>query len=156
MKKFLPYLLAVSVLFFAQSCTKGVLVPDGHGRYTDVSGNWYLSETMQSNGSGWTSFRTGLEKGTFSFYNSGNARYEDGYNVMTGSWNLLSLSDGYYDRYGNYHHELHEGFKLHVYDSYTNNSIDLYFDDIVVTGGNIIGTSYNGHTISRYIFSRDY
>ena len=154
MKKLLPYLLVVGVLFLTQSCTKGILVPDRGTRTSDMTGSWYLSESMQTTGGSWTYFKTGLEKGVFNFYGSGNARYEDGYNVMTGYWNLLQLSDGYYDRYGDYHYELHEGFKLHVYDSYSNNSVDLYFDDIETTGNNIIGTSYNGHVISRYVFSR--
>ncbi len=152
MKRMLPLLLIAPVLFLAQSCTKGVLYPEK--QYLNITGTWYLSETMQSNGGGWTYFKTGLEKGVFKFFNSGNARYDDGYNIMTGYWNILELSDGYYDRHGNYRRELHNGFKMHVSDSYTNNSIDLYFDDIEVYGDNIIGTSYNGNTISRYIFSR--
>jgi hypothetical protein len=155
MKKLLPCLFVIGIVLVAQSCTKGILVPDRSARVMDITGSWYLSETMQSaGGSSWTYYRTGLEKGVFDFYGNGGARYEDDYNVMTGYWNLLQLTDGYYDRYGDYHYEVHQGFKMHVYDNSTNNSIDLYFDDIVTTGGNIIGTSYNGHTITRYVFSR--
>jgi hypothetical protein len=152
MKRLLPLIIAIPVLFLS-GCTKGVLSPDR--QYMDISGSWYLSETMQkSPGSGWTYYRTGLEKGVFTFYRNGTARYEDGYNIMTGNWDLLDLSDGYYDRYGNYYYRPHTGFNMHVYDSYTNNTIDLYFDDIVVSGNNIFATSYNGHTITRYVFDR--
>lgn len=153
MKRVLPFLFVLPVLFFA-SCTKGVLYPDNR-QYADISGSWYLTETMQKGSSGsWTYFRTGLEDGIFTFRNSGNARYEDDHNVMTGTWRFVDLSDGYYDRYGNYHYKAHTGFTMHVYDSYTNNSIDLNFDDIVSAGNTIYATSYNGYTISRYVFTR--
>lgn len=152
MKRLLPFLFVLPVVFLA-SCTKGVLYPDR--QYMDISGSWYLTETMQkSPGTSWNYFRTGLEDGIFTFQRNGTAKYEDGYNIMTGNWDLLDLSDGYYDRYGNYHRQPHTGFNMRVYDAYTNNSIDLYFDDIVVSGNNIFATSYNGNTISRYVFDR--
>lgn len=154
MKRVLPYLFAAFVLLLAQSCTKAVMVPDRAVRSSDITGSWVLSETADNNGSGWSYYTTGLEKGVFTLYYSGTARYEDGYSQMTGSWGILNLSAGYYDQYGIYHNDVHQAFELHVRDAYTNNSVDLYFDDIVVTNNNIIGTSYKGHTISRYIFSR--
>ncbi len=154
MKRMLPYLLAVPVLFFA-GCTKGVLSPDRSIRGVDIIGSWYIAEVAQKNpGTTWNRINTGLEKGVFTFYGGGGARYEDGYNEMTGSWNIVTLSDGYYDSNGVFHRDMHEAFKLHLYDSYTNNSIDLYFDDIILTNGNIIGTSFSGHTVTRYIFER--
>ncbi|NCI47954.1 hypothetical protein [Sediminibacterium soli] len=155
MKRMLPYLLVIPVLLFA-SCKKGVWVPDRSFGVTDVTGNWYIAEAAQNSGSGWSYINTGLERGTFSFYGNGAARYEDNYNVMTGNWDIMTLSDGYYDRYGDYHQDVHQAFRVRVYDSYTNNSVDLYFDNIVSTGNSLVATSYNGRTITRYIFDRDY
>ena len=74
--------------------------------------------------------------------------------ALNGSWDSRTVSSGYYDQYGTYYKDLHEMFEMHVTDPYTNNSIDLYFDDILVTGSSIIATSYNGNTISKYIFRR--
>lgn len=150
----LPYLFVVPVLLFA-SCKKGVWVPDRPFGPADITGRWYLAEAAQNNGGGWNYVKTGLEKGTFSFYSSGAARYEDGYNIMTGTWDIFTLSDGYYDRYGDYYTNVHQAFRVRVFDSYTNNSVELYFDNIVSSGGNLIATSYNGRTVSRYIFARD-
>lgn len=150
MKKWLPWLFFVFIVLLAQGCSKGVLVPN----QSSITGTWMLSESSQSNGIGWHYFNTGLEGGVFSFYNNGSARYEDEYSQMNGSWDIRTVSAGYYDQYGKYYNDIHEMFELHVNDRYTNNSIDLYFDDIVITGNSIIATSYNGNTISRYVFRR--
>ena len=148
----LLFLFVAPVLLFT-SCTKSINEP-GRSYSTDITGSWYLAEAAESAGNGWNVFSTGLEKGTFTFFGDGSARYDDGYNKMTGTWTIVTLSDGYYDRYGVFHSELHDSFRLHLRDSYTNNSVDLYFDDIIVASGNLIGTSYNGHTVNRYIFNR--
>ena len=150
MKKWLPYLFGVFIVLFAQGCSKGVIVPNR----SYITGSWVLSESSQNNGFGWHYFNTGLEGGVFSFYNNGAAKFDDGYNLMNGSWDIRTVSSGYYDQYGTYYSDLHEMFEMHVNDQYTHNSVDLYFDDILVTGNSIIATNYNGNTISRYIFSR--
>lgn len=155
MKRMLPYLFVIPVLLFA-GCKKGIWVADRPFGVSDITGRWYLAEAAQNSGGGWRYMNTGLEKGTFSFYGNGAARYEDGYNIMTGTWDIFTLSDGYYDRYGDYYHDTHQAFRVRVYDSYTNNSVELYFDNIVTVGSSLIGTSYNGGTISRYVFDRDY
>jgi len=150
MKKWLPYLIGIFIIVLAQSCSKGVIVPNR----TNISGSWVLSESSQNNGNSWHYFNTGLEAGVFTFYNNGAAKYDDGFNLMNGSWDIRTVSTGYYDQYGSYYSDLHEMFEMHVNDGYTHNSIDLYFDDILVTGNSIIATSYNGNTISKYIFRR--
>jgi hypothetical protein len=154
MKRTLPYLFAFSILLFAQGCTKTVISSNGDVRGSDLIGSWVLTETADNNGAGWSYYNTGLEKGVFTFYGNRAARYEDGFSQMTGNWELLTLSAGYYDQYGQYHNDVHQSFRVHVDDMYTNNSVDLYFDDISVTNSNIIATSYNGHTVTRYIFTR--
>lgn len=150
MKKGLHYFSLLLLLFFAQGCVKHVYTPD----LPPVAGSWVLSESSQNNGGGWQYFNTGLESGVFDFYNNGSATYDDGYNLMRGSWSIRTVSSGYYDQYGNYYSDLHDSFEVHVYDNYTHGSADLYFDDVVFTGNKIIATNYNGNTISKYIFRR--
>ncbi len=154
MKKLLPYLFAIPVLFFAQSCSKDVISPDGQYQTANITGSWVLSETAENNGSGWSYFNTGLDKGVFSFYSNSSASYEDGYSQLTGNWDIQTLSGGYYDRYGDFHNDVHQSFRIQVQDRYTNNSINLYFDDVVIASGNIIATSYTSRTVTRYIFRR--
>lgn len=146
--RYLPLLLLVFV--FAQSCTKTVVGPS----LPPVAGSWVLSESYQSTGNGWRAVSTGLEGGVFDFYNDGAAQFDDGYNYMTGSWSIRTVSSGFYDEYGQYYNELHDSFEVHVYDSHTRGSIDLYLDDVRFTGNKIIATNYNGGVISKYIFRR--
>ena len=150
MKKYLRYLPLLFILLLIQSCTKRVTVPE----QAPVTGSWVLSESSQTSGNGWHYFNTGLESGVFDFYNDGAAKYDDGYNIMKGSWTLRTVSDAYYDQYGNYYNDLHDTFEVHVYDSYTHDSADLYFDDVVFVGDKIIATNYSGNTISKYVFKR--
>jgi len=152
MKRSLRYLPLLFILIFAQSCVKAVISPVGLS--VPVTGSWVLSESSQTNGYGWHYFNTGLENGVFHFYNDGSAKFDDGYNLMRGSWIVRNVSSGYYDRYGNYYNDLHQSFEVHVYDSYTHGSADLYFDDVVFTGNQLVATNYSGGMISRYIFSR--
>jgi hypothetical protein len=155
MKKLLLLLFAVPALLLMQSCGKAVSAPAYN--QVDVSqivGSWYLSEASQSSGGNWNSFRTGLENGVFTFYGNGAATYDDGYNHMEGTWAIVTVSDGYYDQYGVFHSDLHDSFRLRLYDPNTRNSINLTFDDIFATGGQLTGTSYSGNTLSRYVFYR--
>jgi hypothetical protein len=155
MKRKLHYLLIIPLFMLAQSCTKSVLSP-GYDQVdgSQIVGSWYLNEAAQNSGGGWNYFKTGLEKGVFTFYGNGAASYDDGYNQMDGTWSIVTLSAGYYDRYGSDHSDLHQSFRLRLYDSYTNNSVTLDFDDIYFGGGALTGTSYTNNTISRYVFYR--
>ncbi len=149
MKKIYLTVSLFIILISFQGCIKSVWVPDA-----PVNGSWVLSESSRNNGSGWNYFNTGLEAGVFDFYNNGSAQYDDGYNLMRGSWNIRQVSAGYYDQYGNYYNDVHDSFEIHLYDNVTHAAADLYFDDAVFTGNRIIATNYNGSTISRYVFRR--
>lgn len=150
MKRWLPIFGLLSVLLFAQSCSKQSWAPN----IPPVAGTWVLAESSQNNGYGWHSFSTGLESGVFDFYNNGQATYDDGYNLMRGSWLIQTVSTGYYDQYGDYYENLHDAMEIHLFDNQTKASADLYFDDVVFTGSQIIATNYQGAMISRYIFRR--
>jgi hypothetical protein len=151
MKRLLPISIAVLVLFSFSSCTKTVVVADGG---VPVAGSWVLAETSQRTGYGWQLVRTGLESGVFDFYSNGDARYNDGATSMAGSWLLRYSTGGYYDRYGDYYSGSHQAFEIHMRDRYTGGSVDLFFDEVIVTGNSLIATYYNGNYVSRYVFNR--
>lgn len=145
-------ILIISIIFSVtvfSGCTKVVVAPDN-----PFAGSWVLSDASQNNGYGWQHFSTGLETGVFDLYNNGGARYDDGRNLMTGSWYSSGVTTGYYDQYGNYYTDLHQNFEISVRDSYSGSSIDLYFDDVTFYGGSMIATNYTGGYIERYIFNR--
>ncbi|MBV9986823.1 MAG: hypothetical protein JO301_04040 [Chitinophagaceae bacterium] len=155
MKKLLLLLFAFPALLLMQSCSKAVSSP----AYTQVDvsqivGSWYLNEASEVSGGTWNTFKTGLEKGIFTFYENGAAVYDDGFNHMEGTWTIVTVSDGYYDQYGVFHADLHESFRVRLFDPNTRNSINLSFDEFSATGGMLTGTSYVGHTVTRYVFYR--
>lgn len=142
-------LISIAILLLT-SCSKDLVVPDR----LSVSGTWVLAEAARSNGYGWQYFNTGLENGIFDFYHDGAAEYSDGYHFMRGIWTIRTVVGGYYDQYGNYYHDAHETFEVHVYDAHTRGSVDLYFDEVVIYSNRMVATNYNGSYISRYVFRR--
>ena len=119
-----------------------------------ITGTWVVSDAARSDGFGWQYFRSGLEDGVFDFYPNGSAVYDDGYNLMRGSWRIVTVIGGYYDQFGNYYDRAHDVWEVRVYDNNTGASVDMYFDDIEVYNNRIIATNYNGSYISRYTFRR--
>ncbi|MGI8951985.1 MAG: hypothetical protein ACR2FN_10420 [Chitinophagaceae bacterium] len=153
MKLFLRLTCAVIVIAFLQSCRKEIVAPPPP--QNPVIGSWILTDAAQSNGYGWQPFITGFENSVFSFYANGSAQYDDGHLVLTGNWNMQTVTDGYYDEYGNYYTNTHQAFQVHAADAYSNSSIDVYFDDIsFIDNNHFIATYYDGTYIDRYNFSR--
>ncbi len=143
-------LLFTTLIILLSSCTKGVI--DVTPR--SISGTWVVADASRSDGVGWQYFRSGLENGVFDFYRDGSAEYDDGYNLMRGSWRIVTVIGGYYDQYGNYYDRSHDVWEVNVYDRSTRASVDMYFDDIAVYSNRIIATNYDGRYISRYTFRR--
>lgn len=150
MKKLLPISVSVMLLFSLASCTKVVVGPG----QASVTGSWILTESTRSDGYSWQYFNSGVERGVFDFYGNGIAEYNHGYTSMHGNWYTRFVSSGYYDRYGNYYSDSHQSMEIHVSDRYGGGSINLFFDDVIVTGNELIATYYDGHYIQRYIFRR--
>lgn len=143
-------LLFTTLIIFLTGCTKTVI--DAGPR--SIAGTWVVSDAARYDRYGWQYFRSGLEDGVFDFYRNGSAEYDDGYNLMRGSWRIITVIGGYYDQYGNYYDRAHDVWEVNVYDSYTRASVDMYFDDIAVYNNRIVATNYNGTYISRYTFRR--
>ena len=114
-----------------------------------------MYDASESNGSSWYSFNPGIY-GVLTFYNNGNAQYDDGNILLQGGWVTNYTSDGYYDEYGNYYTDEHETFQCSLTGS-GSNSLFLYFDDISFVGNNqFTGTYYTGKSVDRYTFKRSY
>ena len=145
-------LFAILLLSFS-SCIKTVEAPPPVV-VDPLVGSWYLYDASENYGNGWYSFDAGID-GVISFYENGSAQYDDGSVFFQGSWYTNSVSDGYYDEYGNYYTNLHQSFQTSLTGSGTS-SLNLYFDDVSFSGNNqFIGTYYNGKSIECYTFRRN-
>ncbi len=152
MKSSLHIFVFAALIFCFSSCVKTVEVPSAPA-IDPLVGSWYLYDASQLNGSSWYSFDAGIN-GVLSFYGNGAAQYDDGSEVLQGSWSTADASDGYYDEYGNYYTNSHETFQTSL-SANGNSSLYLLFDDISFAGNNqFTGTFYTGKTIERYTFRR--
>jgi hypothetical protein len=118
-----------------------------------ITGSWILTDAAAKDAYGWYPVITGVENGIFDFYNSGGARYTERSDVFTGSWQIYYSNDGYYDEYGNYYSDRHQSMQVNLTNRY-GESIDMYFDDVRISGNSITATNYSNHNIERYRFSR--
>jgi hypothetical protein len=150
MKSFIRLsLLMVAIASFA-SCTKVVI----DARPASITGSWVLTDAAQKDRYGWYTVTTGVEYGVFTFYSNGRARYVENGVVLEGSWNIQTLTSGYYDEYGNYYTNSHQSLSIYVSDYYGDDVIDMYFDNVRISNNSFVGTNYTHNTIGRYRFSR--
>jgi len=153
MKLFLRILLFTALVSSFASCIKTVESAPPPPVTDPLLGSWYLYDASESYGNIWYSFNAGIN-GVVSFYENGDAQYDDGNILMQGYWYTIDASDGYYDEYGNYYTEPHQSFVASFKGS-GGSSLDLYFDDISFAGRNqFTGTYYTGKSIERYTFKR--
>ncbi|MBN9298790.1 MAG: hypothetical protein J0I41_17415 [Filimonas sp.] len=151
MKTLLRLTLVASVIIFLSSCTRS-RYDDGY--YNPVVGSWVLTDAAQGGYYGWQSIYTGLENGVFNFYSSGTITYRDARNSMRGDWYMRRVSGGYYDEFGNYYNDIHDELELHLVDSYTGATMDLYFNDVGFTNNRMVTTYHNNNYVVRYRFAR--
>lgn len=147
-RNLLLLLLVVPVVFSA--CTKTV-IRDGN----TLVGQWVLDYAEKSDGYRSTTIYTGYEQGLFSFYGNGQAVYDDGYEVMKGSWNLRWVNDSYYDTHGVYHSGSRQVFSLHLQNYSGSRVIDWDFDEAWFSNSNTFNSTYYGTTYDyKYVFAR--
>src|SRR5690242_6441914 len=91
--------LLVAVAF--ASCVKTINTPQPPAA-NPITGSWIVADAAENDGTGWYSFDPGID-GVFTFYNNGDAEYDDGYSFLQGNWNSYTKTGGYYDEYGNYY-----------------------------------------------------
>lgn len=154
MKKFLLLTLITVAVLGLSSCIKTVETPP-QPVVDPLVGSWYLYDASELYVNTWHSFDAGIY-GVLSFYENGNAQYDDGNVLMQGNWYTNYVSDGYYDEYGNYYTDLHQNFQATMSNG-KGNSLVLYFDDISFAGNNqFTATYYTGKSVQLYTFKRDY
>lgn len=145
------FLVAVAV----SSCSKVVDRPYEPPPSNPLKGSWIVSATDESDEYGWKPFSSGLENGIFYFYNNGTVQYNDNNVTLTGSWDVNTTANGFYDEYGNFFTGIHQSLETHMTDSYSDNTLNLYFDYISFENSNLfVATYYDGKYVERFTFSR--
>ena len=146
-------ILRLTFLFIAiaslASCSKVVI-----DIQPTITGSWVLTDAAQKDAYGWYTVNTGIEKGVFTFYNNGRARYVENGVTLEGTWSMRSMSTGYYDEFGIYFTNSHQDLSIHVSNYYGDDTIDMYFDNVKVYGNSFVATNYANNYIGRYRFSR--
>jgi hypothetical protein len=142
--------LFVAIASFA-SCSKVTVDVDIQ---PSLAGSWVLTDAAHKDSYGWYTVNTGIEQGVFNFYNNGRARYTENGTTLEGTWSIQTLTTGYYDEYGIYFTNTHQGLSIHVSNYYGDDTIDMYFDNVKIYANSFVGTNYTNNYIGRYKFSR--
>jgi hypothetical protein len=143
----LSFLLITAFAF--TGCSKVIFNDD-----EQLAGSWVLTEAAHKDAYGWYPVTTGIERGVFTFYNNGTARYSEAGITMHGTWQVYYTSGGYYDEYGNYYSDSHQALQVNLSDGYGDENIDMYFENVRIYGNRFVATNYNNNYIERYRFSR--
>lgn len=149
MKSIIRLSLLIVVVASLPACSKVIVEAQ-----PVITGSWILTDAAQKDAYGWYTVNTGVENGVFTFYNNGHARYVENGVVLEGTWNIQTLTSGYYDEYGNYYTNSHQSMSIHVSNYYGDDTVDMYFDNIRVYANSFVGTNYNKDYIGRYRFAR--
>ncbi|HEX6429896.1 MAG TPA: hypothetical protein VF008_19515 [Niastella sp.] len=146
-------ILRLTFLFIAiaslASCSKVVIDVQ-----PTLTGSWVLTDAAQKDAYGWYTVNTGIEHGVFDFYSNGRARFVENGTTLEGTWSIQTLTTGYYDEYGVYFTNTHQGLSIHVSDYYGDDTIDMYFDNVKIYANSFVATNYANNHIGRYRFSR--
>ncbi|MBC7849058.1 MAG: hypothetical protein H7Y31_04950 [Chitinophagaceae bacterium] len=150
MKRNLLLLLALPLIFAA--CTKTVIVPE---EQENLVGRWQLSYAEKQGNHGSQEFYTGYEEGYFYFYQNGQAEFDDGYERLTGTWELRWVNDGYYDYNGNYQSGSRRVFRLYLSNGHNGHILDWDFDEGWFNNRNNFTASFDTYNYTyRYSFIR--
>jgi hypothetical protein len=95
-----------------------------------IIGTWRLVEVEKKRLFSNENLQTGYESGLFVFNENGSATFTDAAGVMSGTWSMRRLNDGFYDSDNNWHSDGRTVFIVHLYDFSANRVIDWYFDRI--------------------------
>jgi hypothetical protein len=147
------HLLLVTIAFglLVSSCTKYVDLQPANG----IVGSWQLLYVDRQDNFGTTTIYTGYEPGIFHFYSNGQAVYDDGYEVMRGTWNTRQLNNGYYDNHGNYHGGTYQVFDLYLSSYSGTRVIDWQFDESWFSNSSRFNALYYGtNSDYKYVFGR--
>jgi hypothetical protein len=142
-------LSSLVVMVLLTSCSKVVI-----SNQEPIVGSWVLTDAAHKDQYGWYTINTGIERGVFTFYNSGRATYTERGVTMEGNWYIRTTGGGYYDEYGDYYTNTHQSLEVHVSDYYGDDAIDMEFDHVRFRGNNFVATNYNNNYIERFTFGR--
>lgn len=150
MKKHLLLIVTAFGILLA-SCTKYV---DNEPR-NSVVGSWQLLYVDRQDNYGTSTIYTGYERGQFHFYNDGQAVYDDGFELMKGSWTTRQVNNGYYDNHGNYHSGVFQVFELYLTNYTRTRVIDWQFEESWFSNSGRFNAMYYGTNYDyKYVFGR--
>ena len=148
----LVFMLLVAASF--SSCSKVVDTPYRPAA-NPLAGSWVVSASDENDGYGWQPFSPAFGNGIFNFYDNGAVQYSDVNVTLAGNWYVSTAVNGYYDEYGNFYTDTHHSLEMHMADSYSDNTLNLYFEYISFVNPNLfIATYLDGKYIERFSFSR--
>ena len=148
----LAFILLVAASF--SSCMKVVDIPRQEA-VNPITGSWVVSAADENDGYSWQPFSPGFGNGVFDFYDHGSVQYNDGNITFAGNWYVTTTGNSYYDEYGNFYTGTHQSLETQMTDSYSGNTLNLYFDYIRFVNSNyFIVTYFDGKYIERVSFSR--
>jgi hypothetical protein len=149
MKLIIRLSLILVIAFVFTGCSKVIFHDE-----EPIVGSWILTDAAHKDAYGWYPVTTGVEAGVFTFYSNGTARYTEAGITMHGTWQIYYSNNGYYDEYGNYYSDRHEALQVNLEDGYGDESINMYFENVRISGNRFVATNYKNHYIERYRFSR--
>lgn len=143
----LSFLLITAIAF--TGCSKVMLYEE-----EPLVGSWVLTDAAHKDAYGWYNVTTGIERGVFTFYDNGSARYTEAGVTMHGSWQVYYTDGGYYDEHGNYYSDRHQALQVNLSDGYGDENINMYFENVRIYSNRFVATNYHNNYIERYRFSR--
>ncbi|MGC4102504.1 hypothetical protein [Ferruginibacter sp.] len=148
MKHIYSLVLSGALLILFSSCAK--LNPEHK-----IIGNWKLDDVVKRRPFNNDHLLTGFEQGSFSFYDNGNAVYQDTV-TLSGYWDMRREYRGYYDGNGDYRNDNTLVLRIKLVNFTTNRFIDWEFDDSQFkrSSDRLDGFIYNGLTSYQYSFRR--
>lgn len=148
MKQIYPFVLLCTSIFIFSSCAK--LNPE-----RKITGTWKLDDVVKRKFLSGEHLITGFEPGTFTFFNNGNAIYQDTV-TLNGYWDMHYEDRSYYDGNGDYHNNNNLVLRIRLVNFTVNRFIDWEFDDTQFkrSSDRLDGFIYTGFASYQYSFRR--
>lgn len=148
-RNLLTLFTVITVAVFLGGCSKVLTTEDR------LAGSWQLLYAEKEGYYSTQTIYTGLEDGTFYFYDNGEAEYDDGVTLLRGNWRLRWVQDGYYDGNGQYLTSSHQVFSLQLANFQENKVLNWEFDDSGFKNRDLFkATYYTSNYTYRYVFAR--
>jgi hypothetical protein len=152
MQKCYPYLLLLTLFFYACSGSGGPVLPEER-----ILGNWRLISAGRQNtfSLNYQTILTGYDTGLYVFRDNGTAEYRDTVFSLNGNWTLFERNMEVRNADSSIRRWTRLELELRMYNFQQNRFIDWYFDSVELRYNNRMEAYINrGIPRYRYIFVR--